>query len=122
MKTFLIAIMILASTMVSFSQETTSNAKNDFFVVLYTIGENWDTTKQTHEQLYFKEHSTHLSELRKTKKISIGGRYSDTGMLLLKAKDKAEAQNLITNDIAIKNKIFKVEIFSFDPFYEGCVE
>ena len=40
---------------------------------------------------------------------------------LLKAKDEAEAWEL-TKDEAIEHKIFKVELFSFDPFYGGCIE
>ncbi|MGZ5244994.1 MAG: YciI family protein [Bacteroidia bacterium] len=90
--------------------------------MLYTIGENWDTTKEAYEQNYFKEHSSHLAELRNKGKISIGGRFSDTGMLLLNASDLNEAKNLIEKDIAIQNKLFTVEIFYFDAFYKGCIE
>lgn len=120
----LIFLTIISSlfTVSAFSQETTSEDSNKYFVVLYTIGENWDTTKQTHEQLYFKEHSLHLSELRKRKQINIGGRYSDKGMIILKAKDEKEVNTIITKDVAIQNKIFKAEIFLFDPFYKGCIE
>ncbi len=28
-----------------------------YFIVLYTLGENWDTTKQYCEQQYFEQHS-----------------------------------------------------------------
>ncbi len=108
-------------SIVVFSQDSTKT-NYEYFIVLYTIGENWDTTKQAYEQPYFKEHSTYLSELRKAKKIEVGGRYSDTGMILFKAKDEEEVRVIVTNDTAIKNKVFQVEIFSFDPFYKGCVE
>ena len=47
---------------------------------------------------------------------------TDTGMILLKANDEKEARNLVTNDRAIEHKIFKAEVFSFYPFYGGCVE
>jgi len=113
---------MFASSMLSFSQDNRSSSKYEFFMVLYTIGENWDTTKQVQEQLYFKAHSLHLAELRKAEKINIGGRYSDTGMLILKAKDEEEAQHLVRRDSAIHNKIFKVDIYSFDSFYSGCIE
>jgi len=77
LKLIFLAIISGLFTVSAFSQETTNEDGNKYFVALYTIGGNWDTTKQTHEQLYFKEHSLHLSELRKSKQISIGGRYSD---------------------------------------------
>lgn len=122
MKTIFLTLFVTLFATLVFSQETTSKDNYEYFMVLYTLGENWDTTKQTHEQLFFKEHSLHLSELRKSEKITIGGRYSDKGMIILKAKDENEAKTAITKDIAIQNKIFKVEIFPFDPFYNGCVE
>lgn len=122
MKKILIAISMFASTMLSFSQDTMSSSKYEYFMVLYTLGENWDTTKQVQEQLYCKAHSSHLAELRKTEKISIGGRYSDTAMLILKATDEEETQHLVRRDSAIQNKIFKVDVFSFDSFYSGCIE
>lgn len=122
MRTIFLTVILAVFATTIFSQDTTSKNEYEYFIVLYTIGEKWDTTKQAHEQLYFKEHSAYLAELRKSKKISIGGRYSDKGMILLKAKDEAEAKSLITKDVAMQNKIFKAEIFSFDPFYIGCVE
>jgi len=121
MKSICLIFFMTAFVTVVFSQDTTKTGY-EYFIVLYTIGENWDTTKQAHEQTYFKEHSSHLGELRKAKKIEIGGRYSDTGMMLLKAKDETEARTIILDDTAIKNKIFKAEIFPFDTFYKGCIE
>lgn len=122
MKIILLTLFVTLFAVSVFSQETTSKDSSEYFVVLYTIGENWDTTKQAHEQNYFKEHSLHLSELRKSKKISIGGRYSDTGMIILKAKDQKEAETIITKDTAIQNKIFTTKIFPFNSFYKGCIE
>lgn len=122
LKLIFLTIISTLFTECAFSQETKSKDSSEYFVVLYTIGENWDTTKQTNEQFYFKEHSLHLSELRKSKKINIGGRYSDTGIIILKTKNEEEAKTIITKDLVIQNKIFKAEIFPFDPFYKGCIE
>ncbi|NJN42078.1 MAG: hypothetical protein HC811_07515 [Flammeovirgaceae bacterium] len=122
MKTIFVTIIMICLATVGFAQDTTYQNATQYYIVLYTLGENWDTSKQPQEQLYFKEHSSHLSELRKSKRIDMGGRYSDTGMILLKAKDETEAQNLITKDIAIQNKLFNAAVFPFNPFYKGCVE
>ena len=120
MKILFIIIALLFND--SLPQNTQNKDENKYFVVLYTIGETCDTTKQTHEQSYFKEHSTHLSELRKNEIITIGGRYSDTGLIIIQAKDEKEVHHLITKDVAIQNKTFRVEIFPFNPFYKGCIE
>jgi hypothetical protein len=120
MKILFIIIALLFND--SLPQNTQNKDGNKYFVVLYTIGENWDTTKQTHEQLYFKKHSSHLVELRKNEIITIGGRYSDTGLIIIRATNEKEAHHLITKDVAIQNKLFKAEIFPFNPFYKGCIE
>lgn len=118
MKTFLLLITLFTFTTSAFSQDTS----DIYFIVLYTTGDKWDSEKEFHEQLYADEHSKHLSELRKAKKITIGGRYSDTGLIIIRAKDESEAKQLITSDSAIEHGIFKAEIHAFDPFYAGCVE
>jgi uncharacterized protein YciI len=106
----------------AFSQDAANKNDFEYFIVLYTLGENWDALKQTHEQPYFKEHSANLSALRKDKRISIGGRYGKTGMIILKAKDETEATHLISRDPAVENKIFNAEISQLSLFYKGCIE
>lgn len=122
MKTILLSILLTVIAATGFAQDSTTKKTSQYFIVLYTTGENWDTTKQPYEQTYFKEHSAHLAQLRKENRIDIGGRYIDTGMLLLKAGNQEEAEALITKDVAIQNNLFKAAIFPFSPFYKGCVE
>jgi hypothetical protein len=122
MKYFLVTILISALAITASAQEHSNPAREtEYFIVIYTTGSGWNKSKTANEQTYFKEHSEHLSALRKANKIDIGGRYSDIGMLILKAKGEDEAGEMITSDVAIKNKLFKVEIFPFDAFYKGCV-
>lgn len=103
------------------AQET--NQKTDqYFVALYTVGENWDAEKSPGEQHYFKEHSSFLSQLRKDSVIVTGARYSDTGMLVLKAKDFKTIEEMLQQDLAIQNKLFTLEIHAYAPFYKGCIE
>jgi hypothetical protein len=42
-------------------------------------------------------------------------------MILLTATDEEEARTIVTDDKAIRNRLFKAEIFAFKPFYKGCV-
>lgn len=124
MKNFFITIYLVFSVLINAYCQEEPNREKDFnyFIILYTIGEAWDTTKAAHEQDYFAEHSAYLGELRKTKRIDIGGRFDATGMIILRAKNEQEAKKIITEDKAIQNKIFNAEIFPFYPFYRGCVE
>jgi len=59
--------------------------------------------------------------LRKEKKIIIGGRYSDYGFMIPKARNIDEAKSIAQRDSNLINGIFKVELFEFLPFYEGCI-
>ena len=122
MKKLLFTVALLVPASATFSQDNKALDSSAYFIVLYTVGESWDTTKQFHEQAYFNEHSSYLGTLRKTKKIVIGARYSDTGMIVIKAKDETEANRLITEDIAIQHKLFNADIYPFGPFYSGCIE
>jgi len=122
MKRIILLAGMACYALVAFPQQSAPEPDSAYFVVLYTIGEGWDTTKGAMDQPYFKEHAAHLQELRKANLITIGARYSRTGMIILRAGDEEEARALITDDIAIRNKLFNVEIFALDPFYPGCVE
>lgn len=101
---------------------TAQNDSTHYFVVLYTVGESWDTTMQFHQQKYFNEHSNFLSKLRKEKTIVAGGRYADTGMIILKAANEKTAYLIMDSDISVVNKIFKFELHPLDVFYAGCLD
>lgn len=120
MKVALIFSLILCAPFLIFSQEDESVKPN--FIALYTLGESWDMEKQPSEQLYFKEHSGFLSKLRKEKHIVLGARYSDTGMLILKADNLEAAKTILNQDIALQKKLFNVAVYPFNAFYKGCIE
>ncbi len=118
MKTILIFLFTTICS-ISYAQEKKQSSEPQYFLVHYTTGEAWNHSKPTHEQAFFREHSQHLSELRKKQIILIGGRFSDTGMLILKADHETAAAELIHADAAIIHKTFKAEIAPFDPFNGG---
>lgn len=120
MKAILTLCLIIGISFLGFSQEDEHTTSN--FIALYTLGESWDMEKQPSEQTYFKEHSAFLSKLRKEKHITLGARYSDTGMLILKADNLDAAKTLLYEDIALQKKLFNVEIHPFNAFYKGCLE
>jgi hypothetical protein len=93
-----------------------------YYAVFYTLGKGWDHNKPAGEQEYFKEHSVHLSALRKERRITLGARYSDTGLVVFRAGTEEEVRGWVEADPAIQNKLFKVEVFEMSPFYSGCLE
>ena|SRR5687767_10777295 len=116
----IVLVTFMMAVSPSFAQ-TNNQDSIKYFVVLYTVGEAWDTTKQFYEQKHFDDHSNFLSKLRKEKLIPMGARYSDTGMIILKAKTEKEAWQIMEGDNSVKNKLFKFELYEMDVFYEGCI-
>ncbi|MEP2670111.1 MAG: hypothetical protein ABJH04_14005 [Cyclobacteriaceae bacterium] len=118
-RTILIALLLLL-TIPSFSQE---NHQNDsLFIVTYTTGPAWDFDKTPNDQLYFSDHSQHLSALRKNGTIKLGARAGEKGIIVFSAKTLQKAREIINNDIAIINGLFRTEIQPFNVFYPGCIE
>lgn len=87
------------------------------FVVLFTTGPSWDTSKPPAEQTGFKEHSANLRRLRDSGQITLGARYADKGMIILKANDETAARAEFANDPTIAANVFKLEVFPMRFFY-----
>ncbi|HYF31027.1 MAG TPA: hypothetical protein VD993_07900 [Chitinophagaceae bacterium] len=94
---------------------------DSLFVVIYTTGQKWDASKSPYDQAYFNDHSAFMSKLRKDAVTLLGARYSDKGMLVIKAADLQSAQELITGDKAVSNGTFNAEVHPANFFYTGCV-
>ena len=96
--------------------------KKALFIAIFSLGPSWQADKPAHEQAYFKEHSTNLKKLRAEKKILVGARYSDKGMIIITAANEQEARAILEPDPMVANKVFNLELYPFDPFYKGCIE
>lgn len=96
-------------------------AAERLFVVEFTVGPAWVHDKPPHEQLHFKEHSENLRRLRTEGRLVLGARYSDKGLVVLKAATEAEAKAQVDRDESVKAGVFRAEVFDFRPFYDGCV-
>jgi uncharacterized protein YciI len=97
-------------------------AKKMLFIAIFSLGPSWQADKPAHEQAYFKEHSANLKKLRAEKKILVGARYSDKGMIIIAAANEQEARALLEPDPMVANKVFNLELHQFNPFYKGCVD
>jgi hypothetical protein len=93
-----------------------------YFIAIFSRGTAWDDAKPANEQVGFKEHSENLRRLRSEKRISIGGRYGDKGMVIVEAKSEDDARSLFTNDVMVVKKTFSLELHQFRPFYKGTIE
>ena len=114
------ACLSLANVPAPAPQET-APAKR-YFIAIFSRGPAWDEKKQAIEQTGFKEHGENLRRLRIEKKIPIGGRYGDKGMVIVEAKDEAEARTLFASDEMLVKKTFTLELHEFRPFYKGSIE
>jgi uncharacterized protein YciI len=91
------------------------------FVVLFRTGPAWDKARPPNAQPFMAEHSANLRALREEKRIPLGGRYADVGLVVLTAESEAEARSWIERDPAVKNGTFVFELHPFRPFMTGCV-
>lgn len=93
-----------------------------YFIAIFSRGPAWDNAKPANEQIGFKEHSENLRRLRSEKKISIGGRYGDKGMVIIEAQNESDAKSHFASDVMVEKKTFTLELNQFRPFYKGSIE
>ena len=93
-----------------------------YFVAIFSRGTAWEDAKPANEQIGFKEHSENLRRLRSEKRIAIGGRYGDKGMVIVEAKNEDDARSLFVSDVMVAKKTFTLELHQFRPFYKGSIE
>lgn len=117
----LLPVIALSYFLFSSSKEEHVDAKK-YFMVTYTTGPGWVDDKDAQDQAYFKEHSAFMHGLETSKKSRIGGRYGDKGMVIITAKDEAEAQQIFKGDSSLVHGTFKAQIDELYLFQSGCVE
>src|SRR5688572_33359417 len=91
-------------------------APKQYFIIILSRGPAWEDAKPANEQVGFKEHSENLRRLRTEKRIPIGGRYGEKGMVIVEAKNEDEARSLFASDIMVQKKTFALELHQFRPF------
>ncbi len=92
------------------------------FAVTLRVGPAWVTEKAPREQSFFREHSENIRRLRAEGQLVVGGRFSDVGLLLVRARSVEEARALIERDPAIKAGVFQYEAHPWQTFAGGCLE
>jgi hypothetical protein len=119
-----IIVTIVIAAVVTFAQSPTPTpqAAKPYFIAIFSKGPAWDEAKQANEQAGFKEHSENLKRLRADKRIPIGGRYADKGMVIVTASNETQAKSLFAGDVMLEKRTFTLEVYEFRPFYRGSIE
>ena len=122
-----VLLIIVLATSWSMAQSPASPPRQtapakQYFIAIFSKGPAWDETKPANEQTGFKEHSDNLRRLRTEKKVAIGGRYGDKGMVIVEAQNEEEARSLFAADVMVEKKTFVLELNQFRPFYKGSIE
>lgn len=91
------------------------------FAIEIKVGPKWDTSKQPHEQAFFREHSANLGRLRAAGLVAFGARYSDKGLVVVTAATIADARAMMDPDPSIGAGTFAFEVHPFNVFYPGAV-
>ena len=118
----LLALTLLGGLALAQSPTPTPQLAKQYFIAIFSKGPAWDESKPANEQTGFKQHSDNLRRLRTDKRISIGGRYGEKGMVIVEARTEAEARALFAADVMLEKKIFALELYEFRPFYRGSIE
>ena len=120
-----VLLIILLGAWWTIPQSSTPQSQQpakQYFIAIFSRGPGWDEAKPASEQVGFKEHSDNLRRLRSEKKISIGGRYGEKGMVIVEAQNEGEARSLFASDVMVEKKTFNLELHQFRPFYKGSIE
>jgi len=116
MKSLVCCLILISSTAFSQTQPATGDS---LYLVTYAVGSLWNQTKKPTEQPYFKEHSAFMSKLMKEGIATFGARYSDKGMIIIKASSRTAANEIIRSDVAVINNLFLADVQKLTVFYNS---
>jgi hypothetical protein len=96
-------------------------APSPTIALLVTTGPNWDKAKAPGEQRHFKAHSDNLRRLRDAGVIVAGGRFSEYGLILVRAPSVDSAMSMMKPDSSIAVGTFNVTASRWSTIYEGMI-
>lgn len=94
-----------------------SAADADLFAVRFTTGPNWDATRPFAEQKHAADHSANLRRMREEGLIAFGGRFADTGLIVMRAPDEAAVRSQLARDPSLEAGTFRVAVDEYRPFF-----
>src|SRR5688572_13125398 len=115
-------IALALATVACASQEAAPPPTAKLYAVAVRTGASWDQSKPPASQAHFKEHSANIRRLGTEGKLALGGRFGDTGLLLVRAESETAARALFDADPSIAAGTFRVDVHEWRTFAPGCVE
>lgn len=116
-----VALVLSSASLVIASDEAAKSSATRLFAVEFKTGPAWNAAKPPNEQVYFKEHSANLKQLRDRGVLIVGARYADKGFIVLSAASADEASAMIKADPAVQHGTFVYELHEFKVFYPGTL-
>ena len=117
----ILATFVLACAVAAPQAAPPEKPAGEVYALVFRTGPAWDKAKAPGEQPYFADHSKNLRDLRAEGRLVLGGRYSDVGLVLVRAATLDEARALVDRDPSVKNGTFAAEVHPFRAFMPGCV-
>lgn len=99
----------------------TESSEARLFVIEITVGPTWDSSRPPNAQPFFREHSANLRRLRDSGQLVVGARYSDKGLVVVRAGSLEEVHEMMAHDPSIEAGTFKYDVHPFAVFYPGSV-
>jgi uncharacterized protein YciI len=99
-----------------------SPAAQKVFAVVFRTGPAWDAAKPPAEQKFFKDHSQNIGRLKADGNLVLGGRFSDMGLVLVKASSLEDARALVDRDPSVAAGVFKADVHPWSTFHAGCLD
>ena len=115
-----IAALVALLAQVALAQ--TASTPAHLFAVVFRSGPAWDKAVPPGQQKHFKEHSQNLARLRSEGRMKLGGRFGEWGLVLIEARDLAEARAQIDRDASVAAGVFAADVHPWSTFAPGCVE
>jgi uncharacterized protein YciI len=116
-----VALPAWSQTAAAPASEAPAAAAAPLFAVEIKTGPAWDSSKAPQDQAHFRDHSANLRRLREAGALLMGARYSDKGLVVLRAANEAEARAMMDADPAVQARVFVYELFPFNVFYAGTL-
>jgi len=113
-----VAAQIVTGTAAAADAGGVAAAGKDFLVV-FSLGPGWIAGRPPGEQPSFREHGQNLERLRDAGRIVLGARYSDKGMIVLRAESEAAARAELEADPGVRSGIFTFDLNELRVFYDG---
>ena len=123
MQRIAVVALAVASLLAAYAtgRATAAPLQSPMWVMMFTPGPAWDSTRAPGDQAHFRNHSANLARLRTEGRIRLGGRFGPWGLILVDAGSEAEARSYFAPDSTLSAGVFRSELYAWSTIYSGSV-